>query len=55
MEHPLDATLAQPAAQNTDHALDIIRRLPSPVKDLDIEAITAWARRLRAERLTIKQ
>lgn len=51
MEHPLDETLATPEAQNCDHALDILRRLPRPLSDLDLQQITAWARRQRAERL----
>lgn len=55
MDHPLDQTLATPEAQNTDHALEALRRLPHPLKEMDLEAITAWARKARAERLTIKQ
>lgn len=55
MEHPLDQTLASPEAQNADHALTILRTLPSPLKELDLRAITEWARRQRAERLTLKQ
>jgi hypothetical protein len=54
MEHPLDQNLAQPEAQNVDHALEILRRLPSPLEDLDLRQITEWARRQRAERLVLK-
>ncbi len=54
MTHPLDQTLAQPEAQDADHALTILRRLPRPLADLDLRQITEWARRQRAERLTLK-
>lgn len=54
MNHPLDETLAQPEAQTADHALEILRRLPTPLADLDLRQITEWARRQRAERLTLK-
>lgn len=53
--HPLDKTLSEPAAQNTDHALEILRRLPRPLSGLDLKQITDWARRQRAERLTKKE
>lgn len=49
--HPLDETLADPAAANLDRALDILRRLPKPLSGLDLKQITDWARRQRAERL----
>ena len=54
MEHPLDQTLAQPEAQSADRALAILRSLPSILSDLDLRQITEWARRQRAERLTLK-
>ena len=50
--HPLDETLAEPAAQNADHALETLRRLPRPLSTLDLKAITEAMRRRRAERLT---
>ena len=55
MTHPLDETLASPAAANADRALEILRRLPRPLSGLDLKAITDWARRQRAERLTRKE
>lgn len=54
-EHPLDQTLATPESQSADRALEVLRRLPKPLSDLDLIQITTWARRLRAERLTFKQ
>ena len=55
MEHPLDETLAEPAAKNSDHALEILRRLNRPLSQLDLQQITEWARKQRAERLTLRQ
>ena len=54
MTHPLDETLESAAAQNADHALTILRTLPKPLSGLDLQAITIWARRQRAERLTLR-
>ena len=52
--HPLDQTLEDPAAANADHALKILRTLPNPISDLDLNQLTEWARRQRAERLALR-
>lgn len=52
--HPLDETLADPNAANTDRALAILRSLPRPLTGLDIKHLTDWARRKRYERMVAK-
>lgn len=52
--HPLDETLADPAAGTADHALAILRGLPKPLGGLELRQIVEWARAKRAERLRQK-